>query len=248
LIREYATAYRDLYERHWWWRAREAMLVREIERLQPARRWGNVLDVGCGDGLFFGQLAHFGEVWGVESDKSLVPPDSPHRSRIHIGPFEASFKPGRLFGLVLLLDVLEHLRDPVAALAQARRLLEPQGRVLITVPAFPVLWTHHDDLNHHFVRYRKRSLAAVAGQAGLEVLYSRYCFHWLFPVKLAVRGFERLTGRSAASVTVPPTRLNRLLLGMTQFEETALRPLGLPVGSSLLAWCAAVGEQRASSE
>jgi SAM-dependent methyltransferase len=245
LIREYAEAYRDLYQRHWWWRAREAMLVREIERHRPTGGWGNLLDVGCGDGLFFDQLARFGQVWGVESDETLVPPDSPHRARIHLGPFEASFNPGRRFGLVVMLDVLEHLRDPVAALAQARQLLEPHGRVLITVPAFPVLWTHHDDLNHHFVRYRKRSLAGVSEQAGLEVLSSRYCFHWLFPVKLAVRGLERLTGKDVASVAVPPTGLNRLLLGLTRLEETALRGLDLPLGSSLLAWCAAAGRRPA---
>jgi SAM-dependent methyltransferase len=239
---EYAAAYRELYERHWWWRAREAMLVLEIERERPPGGWGNVLDVGCGDGLFFGQLSRFGEVWGVESDESLVPPDSPHRARIHVGPFETGFTPDRCFGLIVMLDVLEHLRDPVAALAQARRLLQPEGRVLITVPAFPLLWTHHDDLNQHFARYRKRSLAAVAGQAGLKVLSSRYCFHWLFPVKLAVRGLEGLSGKDSAPAVVPPTVLNRLLFSMTRLEQRALGRLNLPFGSSLLAWCAAAGE------
>jgi SAM-dependent methyltransferase len=239
---EYAAAYRDLYEQHWWWRAREEMLVREIERLRPARGWDNVLDVGCGDGLFFGQLAKFGEVWGVESDESLIPPDSPHRARIHLGPFDASFNPGRPFGLILMLDVLEHLPDPVAALAQARRLLEPEGRLLITVPAFSVLWTYHDDLNHHFVRYRKRGLGAVAERAGLRVLSSRYCFHWLFPVKLLVRGLEQFSRRDPAPAAVPPAALNRLLFDVSRLEETAFRRLNLPFGSSLVAWCAPATE------
>jgi SAM-dependent methyltransferase len=235
---EYAAAYQDLYQRHWWWRAREAMLLREIERLRPSRGWGNVLDVGCGDGLFFGQLARFGEVWGVESDESLIAPDSPHRPRIHVGPFDRTFEPGRRFGLMLMLDVLEHLPDAVAALAQARQLLEPEGRLLITVPAFPLLWTRHDDLNHHYVRYRKRSLGTVAGRAGLEVLSSRYCFHWLFPVKLVVRGVERLGRKESAPAAVPPAPLNRVLLGVSRLEEVAFRRFPLPFGSSLLAWCA----------
>ncbi len=241
---EYAAAYRDLYERHWWWRAREEMLVREIEGVRPARGWGNILDVGCGDGLFFGQLARFGEVWGVESDESLIPPDSPHRARIHLGPFDASFNPGRRFGLILMLDVLEHLPDPAGALAQTRRLLEPEGRLLITVPAFPVLWTHHDDLNHHFVRYRKDTLGTVAEQAGLRVLSSRYCFHWLFPVKLLVRGVERVSRKNPGPAAVPPARLNRLLFGVSRLEETAFRRLPLPFGSSLLAWCGSATELR----
>jgi hypothetical protein len=109
------------------------------------------------------------------------------------------------------------------------------------------LWTHHDDLNQHFIRYRKASLAAVAEQAGLMVLSSRYFFHWLFPVKLAVRGLERISRREPRPAVVPPAVLNRLLLGMTRMEEAALRPLHLPFGSSLLAWCAAAGERPRAS-
>ena len=238
---EYAAAYGDLYRRHWWWRAREALLVREIEQHQPVGGWGNLLDVGCGDGLFFDRLARFGEVWGVESDESLVPPDSRHRDRIHVGVFDASFTPNRRFGLVMMLDVLEHLRNPVAALEHVHRLLRPDGRILITVPAFPVLWTHHDDLNHHFLRYRKRSLAAVLEAAGLTMISSRYFFHWLVPVKLALRGFERLGGKDGAPTTVPAPWLNRLLLAVTRVEQIALGRLNLPFGSSLLAWCSAAG-------
>lgn len=235
---EYAAAYRDLYQRHWWWRAREAMLLDELERLRPAGGWGTVLDVGCGDGLFFPQLARFGEVWGVEPDESLIAPDSPHRPRIHVGPFDQSFEPGRRFGLVLMLDVLEHLPDPAAALAHARRLLQPEGRLLITVPAFPVLWTRHDELNHHYVRYRTPSLRTMAGQTGLTLLSSRYCFHWLFPVKLVVRGVERLAGKDVAPAVVPPAPLNGILFGASRLEQVAFRRFPLPFGSSLLAWCA----------
>jgi SAM-dependent methyltransferase len=236
---DYAAAYGELYRRHWWWRAREAMLVHELERHQPVGGWASLLDIGCGDGLFFDQLARFGEVWGVESDESMVPADSRHRARIHVGPFDASFKPGRRFGLVAMLDVLEHLSEPVAALEHVRRLLEPDGRLLITVPAFPLLWTHHDDLNRHFVRYRKRTLGAVLEQAGLRMLSGRYCFHWLVPVKLAVRGVERFGGKNGTPTAVPAPWLNRLLFTLTRAEHTAFRGLDLPFGSSLLAWCAA---------
>ena len=238
MIPEYAAVYRDLYERHWWFRAREKMLLREIEGHRPATGWGSVLDVGCGNGLFFDRLARFGEVWGVESDESLVPADSRHRARIHLGPFDSTFEPGRRFGLVLMLDVLEHLPDPVAALRKAAGLLEPGGRVLITVPAFQLLWTSHDDLNRHFVRYRRPRLAAVVEQAGLVMLSDHYFFHWLFPVKLGVRALERLGAVSGDPATVPPPWLNRVLLGLTRVEQETIGRLGLPFGSSLLAWCA----------
>lgn len=234
---EYASLYRDLYQRHWWWRAREALLLREIGRRAPAGGWRTILDVGCGDGLFFDRLRPFGDPWGVEVDASLVPADSPYRPRIHIGGFDETFRAPGPIGLVLMLDVLEHLHEPVQALRQARDLLAPDGNVLITVPAFPVLWTRHDDLNQHVLRYTRATLDRVVRGAGLIPVSSRYLFHWLFPSKLMVRALERLALSAGRPAAVPPTAINRALYYLCRAEERSLGWAHLPFGTSLLAWC-----------
>ena len=48
----YAQEYERLYREHWWWRAREEFVVAALEQ-HVGRPGGNVLDVGCGNGLFF---------------------------------------------------------------------------------------------------------------------------------------------------------------------------------------------------
>ncbi len=116
-----------------------------------------------------------------------VSPDNPFKQDIHIGSFDANFQPGKKYGLILMLDVLEHLDDAVGALRHALALLRPGGLLLITVPAFSLLWTSHDQLNHHRVRYTKPSIACVAADAGLKIVASRYFFYWLFAAKLAAR-------------------------------------------------------------
>ena len=58
----YARRYGQLYARHWWWRAREAYLVAQLRRLRPPQGWRRILDVGCGDGLFFPRLRELGDV------------------------------------------------------------------------------------------------------------------------------------------------------------------------------------------
>ena len=68
----YARAYRALYERHWWWRARERLILDRLEALRPEGGWRHVLDVGCGDGLFFDRLERYGAPEGVEPDGTLV--------------------------------------------------------------------------------------------------------------------------------------------------------------------------------
>lgn len=231
---DYGERYRELYERHWWWRTREAAILELLRAQEPPQGWKRILDVGCGDGLLFDRLAQFGEVEGVEPAADLVDNAGPHRARIHIAPFDANFRPGKKYSLILMLDVLEHLADPGAALRHALALLEPHGRLVITVPAFRLLWTNHDVLNHHFTRYTVKSFRSLAQQAGLEIESERYFFQWLFPMKLATRLAERLLRLEPQPPKIPGPRINALLYGLSRLEYRALNRMPVPFGSSLL--------------
>jgi len=230
----YSQAYGHLYRRHWWWRAREAYLLDLLRRRQPAAGWGAILDVGCGDGLFFDCLQEFGSVEGVEPDADLVDPHAAHAGRITVAPFDAGFQPGKRYGLILLLDVLEHLPDPAAALRHALQLLAPGGRILATVPAFQLLWTRHDVLNHHLRRYTRAGLNRLAGDAGMQVEEMRYFFHWTFPAKLAQRLMEGAWRREPRAARLPPAWVNRALYRLSRAEHRCTARLPLPFGTSLL--------------
>jgi SAM-dependent methyltransferase len=230
----FSQRYRELYESHWWFRAREALIIKFLRRKQPPGGWRTILDVGCGDGLFFRELAQFGDVEGIELAADVISPDNPFRERIHVGPFDKTFRPGKKYSLILMLDVLEHLAEPAEALHNAISLLQPNGSMLITVPAFRSLWTSHDELNYHFTRYTKRSFDQVAEKAGLKTAESRYLFYWLFLAKLAVRGKERLFGSNPTIPAIPSAGLNRLLFWVSRMEEEFLGGLPIPLGSSLL--------------
>ena len=230
----YARSYRVLYERHWWWRAREELLLSEIGRLDRQRPIRSVLDVGCGDGLFFDALSTFGTVEGVEPLGHLIPTDAPYRDRIHVGPFDDTYAPRKRFDLILMLDVLEHLDDPAAALRHGLQLLEPGGRLLVTVPAFNLLWTRHDDLNDHVTRYTKASFSTLARESSYEIWEARYFFHWLFLGKLLVRMLERVSRRLPSSSALPWAPLNAALVALCRVEHALTRYLPVPFGSSLL--------------
>lgn len=231
---EYAAAYRDLYTRHWWWRSREEIVVRWLRRLAPPAGFGCILDVGCGDGLFFERLREFGRPQGVEMDAGLVTELGRRRGPIHVGPFDDSFQPDLRFGLVVMLDVVEHFDDDVAGVRRAVELLAPAGLVLITVPAFPALWTAHDELNRHVVRYTRRTFARTAERAGLRIDRTRYLFQWMMLPKLLVRAKERVLGASPDPPSVPPRWVNETLRSLTRLESATYGKLPLPFGSSLL--------------
>jgi 2-polyprenyl-3-methyl-5-hydroxy-6-metoxy-1,4-benzoquinol methylase len=106
---------------------------------------------------------------GVEPCAELVNPQNPFRNRVHVCPFDTNFRPGKQYSLILMLDVLEHLENPIVAMKHALDLLAPEGRMILTVPAFMSLWTNHDVLNHHHIRYTKQTFRKVAQGAGFSL-------------------------------------------------------------------------------
>lgn len=234
---DYALRYRELYEKHWWWRAREEAILRVLRRRIEPHAALRILDVGCGDGLFFSRLAAFGKVDGIEPDAQLVNPQGPFRNRIHIAPFDAEFRPETPYSLVLMLDVLEHIENPGQALRHAYTLLNPDGALLLTVPAFQLLWTNHDTINHHLVRYRRATLRPLLRQAGFLILEEQYWYQWTCPAKLAIRFYEKIFRRPPTVARVPPAWINRPLYWISRAEHETLGVIGMPFGSTLMVYC-----------
>jgi len=230
--RQYAARYRELYTRHWWWRARERVILSTLRAF--GRTWPTVLDVGCGDGLFFDRLREFGDVEGIEPDASLVDPAGRWSSRIRVQPFDARFRPARAYSLITMFDVLEHLPDAANALRHASSLLEREGMLVATVPAFESLWTSHDDINHHVQRFTKATLQTLLVESGFDVVSMRYFYFWTCPLKLLIRLKERILRRPSAAAAVPPDTINRALLRLSVLEQETLGRLPMPFGSSLI--------------
>lgn len=233
---DYVAAYRRLYQDHWWWRAREEAVLAVIRRHHRVRSSTDaVLDVGCGDGLFFDKLRSFGDVWGLEGDPQAVSAQNPNRDRITVARFDESFAPGRSFRLITMLDVLEHLPNEPEAVGKLYDLLADDGTLVLTVPAFQSLWTSHDTMNQHVTRYTKATLRPALEAAGFRVSRMTYLFHWLAAAKLGVRLKESLLASEPSIPEVPSAAANRLLTTVSQFDLRGGRGWGLPFGSSLLA-------------
>jgi 2-polyprenyl-3-methyl-5-hydroxy-6-metoxy-1,4-benzoquinol methylase len=227
---EYGRRYRQLYEQHWWWRAREATIVDVLRSVSPPGGWPRILDIGCGDGLFFSKLTEFGSVVeGVEPSSDLVTDD--RGGAISIRPFDSTFQPVAQYDLIVMLDVLEHLDRPAEALSHVVSLLSPSGTVVITVPAFRSLWTSWDVMNQHVTRYTKSSFLSLAREVGFRVDRCEYFFHWTFPIRFAQRVLESIVPRQSAPLpNIPPRPVNALLYNLSRAE----RSLHLPFGTSLL--------------
>lgn len=230
----YGEQYARLYRTHWWWRAREEYLTRLLDRLVGAGGAGSVLDFGCGDGLFFPVLERYGEPYGIEPDAALLDPAGPWRSRITSDPLLPDPAETARHGLIVALDVLEHIEDPRPVVKELRRRLRPGGWFVATVPAFRALWTTHDDLNHHHHRYRVQELKALVRGSGLEVVDARYLFVWLAFAKWLVVIKERVARPAPRPPGVPPAPINGAVLALSRLEQRLLGGAHPPFGSSAI--------------
>jgi len=198
-----------------------------------------VLDAGCGSGRTLPELARFGEVSGIELNEDAA---AVARAR---GPFDV--RVGRLeelpwepatFELLTCLDVLEHTPDDGLTLRELRRVAAPGGWLLLTVPAYPLLWSQHDEANHHYRRYVRGSLRAAALAAGWRVERLTSFNSLLLAPAAAVRLSRRRRALDAdyePDLRLGPAWLNGALELPLRIEARWLtRGHTLPAGLSLL--------------
>lgn len=229
---------REVEDFHWWFSARRSIIAKVLDslKLPPAAR---ILDVGSGTGGNLEMLSRFGTVTGIESDDMALNLSSSRKiAKVLKGSIPDDL-PGftEEFDLIIMLDVLEHIDDDSAALSCLGQLLAPNGVLVVTVPAFPSLWSDHDIQHHHKRRYRYSTLKNVLDESGLRLRHMTYYNTWLFPVIAAVRLFRKImpSGATGRDVRVPSPLVNGVLKSLFASERSVVSRLKLPFGTSLLA-------------
>jgi SAM-dependent methyltransferase len=227
----------ELEDGHWWFVARRRILSEALRRYTALPAGARILEAGCGTGGNMPMLSQFGSVAGFEPDdeaRDLALRQGAFDIRAGALPDHIPFDP-ESFDLVVALDVLEHVADDVGSLAALGACLRPGGWTLLTVPAFPFLWSRHDVSHHHHRRYVKPRLCDLTRAAGLRLVRATYFNSLLFPAIAGVRFVKSCIGASAREDdAMPPRALNRLLTALFASERHLIGRVPLPAGVSLL--------------
>jgi 2-polyprenyl-3-methyl-5-hydroxy-6-metoxy-1,4-benzoquinol methylase len=244
-------------ERHYWHLHRRMVLRRALGRV-ALPSGARLIEVGCG----VGTVATYLNEHGYRVDYADVHEDALDRARrrarerLGAGADDRRFvrldvtaePPPPGYQGVLLLDVLEHLPDDLGVLRRIGESLAPAGPpacLVLTVPAFPALWSRWDEAEHHQRRYTRRQLCAVAEAAGFRIERATHFFLPLFAPAWAVARLQsrrRKTLGPSAAAADPTTlvefqhgvRLSRLMLPVLGPERWWLARGNLPFGTSLL--------------
>ena len=223
---------------HFWFAGRRALLEWVWKQYRGATG-GLVLDLGCGTGAWLEVLRRDSQTLlgidllseGLQKVRSAAPGSWLVQAEATQLPL-----PKALLGHVLMLDVLEHVDDR-QALAEVHRVLSPQGRVILMVPAIAWLWSYRDVAAGHLRRYSRGQIMRVCREAGFSIeLVRRYQF-LLLPLIILTRLLGRRGPRLRDLEEAPHPALNAILRWANVLEAKLSRYISWPWGSSILVVC-----------
>jgi ubiquinone/menaquinone biosynthesis C-methylase UbiE len=220
--------------------------LRQMERAENYRRWqfdmvarflkGEVLEVGGGIGNFTPQIASVAQfVTSIEPNeycfnqlrenvarlKNVVA----HRATVE--SLNGIVPAGKKFDAVVLMNVLEHIKDDRAVLAELMKHLTPDGRIVVLVPAGQWAFGSTDDRLGHYRRYGKNYSRQLFASLGLQIEFMRYynfigIWGWWWNAK-----FSRRQNQSDAQIRM----FDKWFVPVLSRVEKNIHP---PVGQSLL--------------
>jgi SAM-dependent methyltransferase len=232
-------AFRDSLARiereHWWYRARQRILERAIDRLVGPKERSLAIGVGAyREAEMLSQRSRLIAIDREQIDQRCTQVAFAVQADAADLPF-----PDRSFDAVFILDVLEHIEGDEVALKEVRRVLRFGGSLLITVPAFMFLFGRQDRVSDHKRRYRRPALVKLVNGLGFEVQYSTYFNTVLFPpiaaTRLARRWLRLADGDGKTDFDMRlPRPLELSLQKLFAAERHAIDRIALPFGVSLL--------------
>jgi SAM-dependent methyltransferase len=234
---EYKYMY-DMEKYHWWFVSRRNFaihLIKSLKILSPT-----ILDVGSGTGGNLLEFSKLGEAFGIDiSERAIDFCKKRGLKNVTRSSAEKMEYSDKTFDVITCLDLLEHVLGPVETLQELRRVLRDNGKIVMMVPAFRIMWSQHDDALCHLRRYEKASLSYDLDEVGLKIERIGYFFFASFfavaPIRITRRFLPSKLKVRSDTTTLPPKFLNEFLKFLFKIEIKVTDKFRLPFGTTLYA-------------
>ena len=220
---------------HWWFAVRRKLLKSILSSLNVSKNC-LTLDIGCGTGSNLRTLLSAG-LYAVGLDRSLYAlllVKNKEKSPLLVGDLNNLPVKTKSVGLIIAMDVLEHLDNDVDGIHSFYQALKEEGVLILTVPAFRSLWGIQDKVTVHKRRYSRQEIVSKLRQEGFEIMKSSYFnFFLFFPILLGRRLIQLLGLKIESENKINSPLINFFLKIIFSVEPYILKYFSFPFGVSI---------------
>ena len=219
------------YSNHWWFQARKKIIETVIKK-NVLKKNISILDFGSGSGVNINMLSKYGHVTIYE----------PHlftrnylRRKFNSKKYSVIKKyTKKKFDLILLADVLEHIKNDKKIIRSLSKNLKKNGFILITVPTYKILFSKKDLILGHYRRYSKTEILNLFRK--FKTVRLTFFNSILFlPISFIILFFKFLKIDFIDKVEKSPNKIvNFILFKIFTIERKLINHCNLPFGISML--------------
>ena len=219
------------HEKHWWFQARKKIIEQILSGIKLKKK-NNILDFGSGSGVNLNMLEKYGVVDIHEKNKFARITIKNKNKKIKNLYSSLKIKK-KFYDLILIADVIEHVRQPKNLLRNLKKFLKKDGRILITVPAYQFLFSKKDEALGHYRRYNKKLLKSELTEFNIEKI-SYFNTLLCAPIIIMTLLNKFLNRDYIKQVeTTPNFILNKVCYFIFSIEKYFLKYFNLPFGISI---------------
>ena len=233
--------YEIAVDSHFWCEWRLMAMLKQLNQLNiPINKNLKALEVGCGTGILRKNIES-NTNWNVDAAdlniNALSKVQSGRGKTILYDIFDENEFLIKSYDVVILYDVLEHIKNTKPFIDSLIKHLKPNGYLLINVPALNILFSIYDKKMGHYRRYNKKSLANEFKEVNLKILDTRYWGLLMLPLLILRSGLMVFMKKDESEIIEygfkPPNDfINRIFLVIARLETIFLsKPF---LGTSLL--------------
>ncbi|HLG20830.1 MAG TPA: class I SAM-dependent methyltransferase [Bdellovibrionota bacterium] len=223
------------HEATYWWHVAKRKYFRALLDRFPVvlSAKSRVLDIGAAGGKTRELLPSGARFYLVEPELHPAFRSVPELLKIVARGEALPFRPSS-FDLVIAADVLEHVKEDERMAREIRRTLAMTGWFLLSVPAYPSLFSANDEALGHYRRYTTAGLRRLLRDSGFVIHFSSALFMSLLPAVILRRILTPAgSPQPISSYIEGPNWFNRCVIRWFDLEAKLISKFRLPLGSSL---------------
>lgn len=199
----------------------------------------HILEIGCGTGYNLDELQKWGKVFGIDINQQAVKLAQEKGFNVVIKNVNKDALPKNNFHSICLFDVLEHIENDRKLIQNIFNILNYNGYLFLTVPAYSFLFSSHDKAMNHVRRYNIKKLISILEENGFFIIKKGYWNSLLFFPIFINRMLKKILilinqkDKYKSEVKPLPRILNHIFYKILLFESNLINIVKLPWGLSI---------------